>query len=114
MPTPLHSQPQVKVCSYCYSQNGKDTQGFQSIRMDAWFCHKYCHNLALLTTGDMRQSDNPEYYKHMIQSRDKIFPDNDIQRNRNRLREDIRNKSIKVIKNIYEQQPEPEPEIIPE
>lgn len=114
MPTPLYTQSQVKVCSYCYSQNGKDTQGFQSIRMEAWFCHKYCHNLALLTKGDMRQSDNPEYYKYIIQSRDKVFPENTIQRNRQRLREDIRNKSIKVIKNIYEQEPEPEPDILPE
>jgi len=64
----------VKVCSYCYSQHTLDVAGFNSLRMDAWFCHKYCHNLALLTSGKTKQSDNPEYYKHLIESRnDKII-----------------------------------------
>ena len=108
----------VKVCSYCYSQHGMDVAGFSSIRMDAWFCHKYCHNLALLTSGKTRQSDNPDYYKHLVESRQKVFPilpnqehkehkETAIQRNRRKLREDIRHKRIKIIKQIYEQ-PEPE------
>jgi len=94
----------VKICSYCYSQNRLDVSGFSSIRLEAWFCHKYCHNLALLTTGDTRQSDNPLYYKHLIESREKVFPKNMIQNNRKWLRDDIRNKYIKVIKHIFEQQ----------
>jgi len=94
----------VKVCSYCCSQNMLDVSGFSSLRMDAWFCHKYCHNLALLTTGDIRQSDNPAYYKQLIESREKVFPKNMIQTQRNWLREDIRNKRIKIIKHIFEQQ----------
>lgn len=108
----------VKVCSYCYSQHGMDVAGFSSIRMDAWFCHKYCHNLALLTSGKTRQSDNPDYYKHLVESRQKVFPilpnqehkehkETVIQRNRRKLRDDIRHKKIKIIKQIYEQ-PEPE------
>tara|TARA_Y100000748_G_scaffold188392_1_gene157705 strand:- start:2263 stop:2631 length:369 start_codon:yes stop_codon:yes gene_type:complete len=109
-------KPKVKVCAYCYSQHGMDTQGFHSIRMDAWFCHKYCHNMALITTGEMRQTDNPEYYKHLISSRDKVFPNNKIQRNRQKLREDIRYKQINVIKNVYETSYEQdhEPDILPE
>lgn len=114
MPVSSYNTPKVKVCSYCYTQHATDTQGFQSIRMDAWFCHKYCHNLALLTTGDVRQSDSPEYYKHIIESRNNVFPDNIIQQNRRKLRDDIRNKRIKVIKNIYEQEPESEINILPE
>ena len=114
MPVSSFLPAKVKVCSYCYSQHTMDTQGFQSLRMDAWFCHKYCHNLALLTTGKMRQSDNPDYYKHMIESREKVFPGDTIQRNRKQLREDIRNKTIKVVKNVYEQEPTSEPEILPD
>jgi hypothetical protein len=114
MPVSLFIPEKVKVCSYCYSQQTTDTQGFQSLRMDAWFCHKYCHNMALLTTGEVRQSDSPDYYKHLIDSRDRVFPGNTIQRNRRWLREDIRSKKIKVIKNIFEQNPELEPEIIAE
>ena len=108
--------PKVKVCSYCYSQNGTDTQGFHSIRMEAWFCHKYCHNMALIKTGETRQTNNPDYYKHIIGSRDKVFPNNKIQQNRQRLREDIRYKQIHIIKTIFEQsrEPEHEPELLPE
>ena len=112
MPVSSFIPSKVKVCSYCNSQCTTDTQGFQSLRMDAWFCHKYCHNMALLTTGEVRQSDNPEYYKHIIESHDRVFPGDTIQNNKRRLREDIRNKRIKVIKNIFEQ--EPELEILPE
>lgn len=105
----------VKVCSYCYSQHTMDVAGFNSLRMDAWFCHKYCHNLALLTSGKTKQSDNPEYYKHLIESRKIVFPifpnqehnDTAIERNRKMLRHDLRNKQIKIVKQIYEQ-PEPE------
>ena len=105
----------VKVCSYCYSQHTLDVAGFNSLRMDAWFCHKYCHNLALLTSGKTKQSDNPEYYKHLIESRKIVFPiftnqennDTAIERNRKMLRHDLRNKQIKIVKQIYEQ-PEPE------
>ena len=92
----------VKVCGYCCSQNTLDVSGFSSLRMDDWFCHKYCHNLALLTSGDVRQTDNPAYYKHLIQSRETIFPNKMIQRHRTSLREDIRNKDIKIIKHIFE------------
>lgn len=115
MPTTI-AKPKVKVCSYCYSQQRMDTQGFHSVRMDAWFCHKYCHNMALVTTGEMRQSECPEYYTHIISSRDKVFPNNKIQKNRRQLREDIRHKQISVIKSIYEyqQESENEPEILPD
>ena len=101
MPVSSFIPSKVKVCSYCNSQCTTDTQGFQSL-----------HNMALLTTGEVRQSDNPEYYKHIIESHDKVFPGDTIQNNKRRLREDIRNKRIKVIKNIFEQ--EPELEILPE
>ena len=108
----------VKVCSYCYSQHAMDVLGFNSIRMDAWFCHKYCHNLALLTSGKTKQRDNPDYYKHLIESRQKVFPvlpnqedkeykETPIQRNRKILRNDLRHKRVKIIKQIHEQ-PEPE------
>ena len=92
----------VKVCSYCNSQNVLDVSGFSSLRMDAWFCHKYCHNIALLTSGDVRQSDNPAYYNELIKSRKTIFPNKMIQRHRTWLREDVRNKRIKIIKHVFE------------
>jgi len=109
-------KPNVKVCSHCYSQSTMDTQGFYSMRMDAWFCHKYCHNVALIATGDMRHNKCPEYYKHIINSRDNVFPNNKIQKNRRQLREDIRYKQINVIKNVYEspQESENQPDILPE
>ena len=115
----LKSKPvSVKVCSYCYSQHAMDVSGFNSIRMDAWFCHKYCHNLALLTSGKTKQRDNPDYYKHLIESRQNVFPilpnqenreykETTIQRNRKILRNDLRHKRVKIIKQIHEQ-PEPE------
>tara|TARA_B110001469_G_C9395435_1_gene203698 strand:+ start:194 stop:556 length:363 start_codon:yes stop_codon:yes gene_type:complete len=104
----------VKVCAHCYSQNTTDTQGFHSIRMDAWFCHKYCHNMTLIKRGETRQSNNTEYYKHIINSRNKIFPNNKIQKNRRQLQDDIRYKQINVIKNVYETAQYDECEMLPE
>jgi len=103
----------VKVCSYCYSQHLVDATGFQSIRIDAWFCHKYCHNLALIVMGETRQSDNPEYYASLMESRKKIFPEwteningeivtvSKITNNKMKLHEDKRYGQIKIVKIIY-------------
>lgn len=103
----------VKVCSYCYSQHHIDTSGFNSVRIDAWFCHKYCHNLALLMMGETRQSDNPEYYASLMESKKNIFPDwtekvngetitvNKIIKNKQRLRDDKRCGRIKIVKNVF-------------
>lgn len=103
----------VKVCSYCYSQHRIDTNGFNSIRIDAWFCHKYCHNLALLMMGETKQSDNPEYYACLIKSKKTIFPEwkeilnnetinvNMIIKNKQRLRDDKRSGRIKIVKKVF-------------
>jgi hypothetical protein len=112
---PPYTKPiSVKVCSYCYSQNPLEVSGFNSIRLEAWFCHKYCHNLALLTSGATRQSDNPDYYTHLIESRKKVFPilphqedkeykETIIQKHKRCLRDDLRHKRVKVIKQIHTQ-----------
>ena len=103
----------VKVCSYCYSQHHIETNGFNSVRIDAWFCHKYCHNLALLMMGETKHPDNPEYCAHLFASKKKIFPErrenvngetftvSPIIKNKQRLREDKRCGKIKIVKNVF-------------
>lgn len=105
--------PLVKVCDYCHSQNTTDVSGFESLRLDAWFCHKYCHNLALVKHGHFRHANNPELFRELMDSRKRLFPSweekingetftiNKIQHNIRCLREDKRCKRIKVIKRIF-------------
>lgn len=111
----------VKVCEYCYSQNNINTSGFTSVRMDnAWFCHKYCHNLALLAVGEIDHANNTTYYKSLLESRIKIFPEwkelrngevftvSKITKNKQRLRDDKRRGQIRIVKQIHEFTEEPE------
>ena len=108
--TSFLSPTPVKICSYCYSQNTLDVAGFDSLRMDAWFCNKFCHNLALISSGTIRQSDNPDFFKEMVDARERLFyKKNDkgekisiIDENRRKMKRDLRNKEIKIVKKMYE------------
>lgn len=105
----------VKVCEYCYSQHHASTPGFTSVRLgDAWFCHKFCHNMALLAMGEISHAENPPYYQHLLEARKKAFPEwsekrngetftvSKITKNKERLREDRRAGKIKVVKKIFD------------
>ena len=111
----------VKVCEYCYSQSHINTTGFTSVRLgNAWFCHKFCHNLALLAMGEITQSDNSGYYKELIASKKKLFPEweekrhgetftvSKITKNKEQLRRDKRAGKIRVIKQVFDITPQEE------
>jgi hypothetical protein len=106
-------QVSIKACSYCFSQSRTDVTGFYSVRMDKWFCHKYCHNLSLFSTSNVVY--NQALSQELINSKKRLFPeikvvdnngreyyDATININRKKLRDDIRNKRVRVIKSVME------------
>ena len=91
----------VRVCAFSHEMHHKDTTGFHSIEFDAWFSNPTCYNLMRLKTGSLDVTKNKHLFETLVAIRDKLYPTEVIQRNREKLASKIRSGEVRVIRELH-------------
>jgi hypothetical protein len=86
----------VRVCSFCFSIHHQDAIGFDSHRLEKWFCTLTCYEVYRYFSG---QAENvqPGLAAELVRLKKAHFPDELIEKRKRRLREQIDQKRIKPI-----------------
>ena len=91
----------VRACAFCYEVHHKDADGFESLELEAWFCHVPCYYQALLTSGNLSMKTNQGLVKEVIRMRQKHYQPEYIQDRRNKLLSNIHSGKYKIIRKTY-------------
>ena len=86
----------VRVCAFCARDHHKDTVGYESVRMEMWFCTTACYEVYRYISG-RAEITTPGFAAELIRLKNKYFTKEIIDRRKERLREQIQQGRIKPI-----------------
>ena len=86
----------VRVCSFCFRIHHRDTIGFDSNRLEKWFCTLTCYEVHRYFSGDAEHVDLG-LAAELVRLKKAHFADELIEKRKRRLREQVDQKRIKPI-----------------